>query len=63
MATLRTIPQAVAEYKAKDPNTVLTVTKLRRIVKRGDIPARRFGKAFVISMESLANYLDNYLDA
>lgn len=61
MATLRTIPQAVAEYKARDPQTILTETRLRRMVKRGDIPHKKFGKAFVISMESLDQYFDNLL--
>lgn len=61
MATLRTIPQAVAEYKARDPRTVLSETRLRRLIKRGEIPHRKFGKNFVVSMESLDQYFDNYL--
>lgn len=61
MATLRTIPQAVAEYREKDPKTVLTEARLRRMIKRGEIPHRRFGKNFVVSMESLEQYFDNFL--
>lgn len=61
MATLRTIPQAVAEYRARDPHTILTETRLRRLIKQGEIPHKKFGKAFVISMESLDSYFDNLL--
>lgn len=61
MATLRTIPQAIAEYRAKDPNTVLTETRLRRMVRRGEIPHKRFGRSYVISVESIDKYFENLL--
>ena len=37
MARIRTIPKAVAELKAEDPNTSVTLCRLRRWVKQGKV--------------------------
>lgn len=35
---LRTLPEAIKEVKRLDPDTALTLTALRRMVKNGEIP-------------------------
>lgn len=57
MATMRTIPKAVEEIKAKDPKTALTVLGLRRLVRTGELRAAKIGKRAFISMESLEAFL------
>lgn len=58
MARMRTIPKAVEELRAKDAGSCLTVTALRRWVKRGDIPSTKIGKTFLINMDMLEKHLE-----
>lgn len=36
---IRTIPECVAMLKELDPETAITITALRNMVKRGEVPA------------------------
>lgn len=57
MATMRTIPQAVKEFQAKDPNTPVGRTTLRRWVKQGFVKSVSTGKFPLVNMESLEAFL------
>ena len=38
---MRTIPECVAMLKELDPETAITITALRNMVKRGEVPPFR----------------------
>ena len=51
MARIRTIPKAVEAIKAKDPDTYLNVTSLRRWVKTGKIKSFDGGKIALVDLD------------
>lgn len=57
MPTMRTIPNAVKEYKEKDPYTPVTATALRRWVKDGLVASVKVGRTILCNMESLDLFL------
>lgn len=57
MPTMRTIDQAAALMKAKDPDTAITKTALRRLVTTGQLPSVRVGQKYLISLEVLEAFL------
>lgn len=57
MARVRTIPQAVEEIRAKDPQTVMNKTLLRKMVKRGEIPCMRMDGRVLINLDRLEDAL------
>lgn len=54
---MRTIDQAAAWLLENDPETALTKTALRRLVVTGKLPSVRVGQKYLISLESLEDYL------
>ena len=50
---MRTIPKAAAEIREKDPNTRLTVTVLRRLVKEGKIKSFDGGKCPLVDLDEV----------
>lgn len=54
---IRTIPGAVREIKEKDPNTIMTVATLRKMVKRGEVPHVAIGGRVFVNMERLEEVL------
>lgn len=54
---MRTIDQAAAWLLESDPETALTKTALRRLVVTGMLPSVRVGQKYLISLESLEDYL------
>lgn len=56
-ARVRTIKEAVKYFKEMDPNTALRETALRRLIKRGDIPAVWVGRKQLVSIESIEEFL------
>ena len=54
---LRTIPSAVAEIRAADPNTQITVSTLRHLVRNGIIPIIPNGNRPLVDMAQLTYYL------
>lgn len=54
---MRTLPKAVAELKERDPQSCLTVTRLRTWVKRGDIPSRKAGKNFLVDLDEVERFM------
>lgn len=57
MPTMRTIPNAVKEYRTKDPQTPVTATALRRWVKEGVVASVTVGRTILCNMESLEEFL------
>lgn len=57
MTRVRTIPQAVEEIRAKDPDTVMNTTLLRKMVKRGEIPAMQMGGRVLINLDRLESMM------
>ncbi len=53
MARIRTIRKAAAELAGKDPNTSMTVTRLRRLVKEGKIRSFDGGKCKLVDLDEV----------
>lgn len=54
---MRTIDQAAEWLRATDPDTAFTRTALRRLVTTGELPSVRIGQKYLISLETLEEYL------
>ena len=54
---MRTIDQAAAWLQENDPETALTKSALRRLVVTGQLPSVRVGQKYLISLETLEDYL------
>lgn len=50
---MRTIPECVAMLKELDPDTAITLTALRNMVKRGKIPTVPVGSKQLINFDML----------
>ena len=57
---MRTIPQAYKEIKAKDPNTSITVSVLRRLVKDGAIETVQVANKRLLNLDLLFSRLSCY---
>lgn len=58
MRKMRTIPQAAAWMKERDPDTALTQTAIRRLVLEGKLPYTAVGTKRLIALEDLEVYLE-----
>ena len=54
---MRTVPQAVKILREEDPETAVTLTALRRMVKQGRIPVTQVGNKPLIDLDKLPEYL------
>lgn len=54
---MRTIREAFEYITAQDPETALTQTALRRLVKTGAIPSVNIGSKNLIALEAIEDYL------
>lgn len=66
MPRIRTIPKAVKEIQAKDPDTYITVARLRKWVKEGRIPTVPDNGTFaLIDLDQLEKFLsgEDYADS
>lgn len=54
--TAMTIRGAATYYKEKNPNTPITETALRRLVKTGDIRSCKIGVKNIITLEAVEEY-------
>ena len=57
---MRTIPQAFKEIKALDPDTSITVSVLRRLVKEGAIETVQVANKRLLNLDLLFNRLSCY---
>lgn len=54
---MRTLPEAINEIKTLDPDTALTLTALRRMVKTGTIPYISVASKKLICLDALLEKL------
>ena len=59
---MRTIPQAIKEIKALDPNTSITVSVLRRMVKDGVVETVQVANKRLLNLDLLFDRLACYND-
>ena len=59
MVRIRTIQQAAAEIKEKDPNTAITEFYIRKILGAGIVPSQRSGGKYLVNMEILERFLES----
>ena len=57
MLHTRTIREAAAWFKNQDPQTCLTETAIRTLLRSGRVPCVRVGKKYLVTIEALEAYL------
>lgn len=57
MIRTRTIREAAVYFRASDPDTSLTETAIRTLLRTGAVPCARVGKKYLVSIEALEEYL------
>lgn len=57
MVRTRTIKEAAAYFREEDPQTCLTETAIRTLLRSGAVPSVRVGKKYLVSLEALEGYL------
>lgn len=57
MLTLRAPRAAAAYFRERDPDTAITESYIRRLIRDGDIPSVRNGAKILIAVESIEQYL------
>ena len=57
MLHTRTIREASVWFKSQDPQTCLTETAIRTLLRSGRVPCVRVGKKYLVTIEALEAYL------
>ena len=57
MVRARTIREAAVFFREKDPQTCLTETAIRTLLRTGTVPSVRVGKKYLVTVEALEAYL------
>lgn len=57
MVRTRTIKEAAVYFRESDPQTSLTETAIRTLLRSGAVPSVRVGKKYLVSLEALEGYL------
>ena len=57
MVRARTIREAAAYFQENDPQTCLTETAIRTLLRTGTVPSVRVGKKYLVTVEALETYL------
>ena len=57
MLHTRTIREAAVWFKSQDPQTCLTETAIRTLLRSGRVPCVRVGKIYLVTIETLEVYL------
>lgn len=57
MLHTRTIKEAAAFFRESDPQTCLTETAIRTLLRTGKVPCARIGKKYLVTIEALEDYL------
>ena len=58
MVRPRTIREAAAYFQESDPQTCLTETAIRTLLRTGAVPSARVGKKYLVTIEALEAYLE-----
>lgn len=56
MRLMRTIDEAAAFLRQADPNTAVTKTALRRLIRSGEIPSVRVGAKYLVDLGALDDF-------
>ncbi len=62
MVRTRTIKEAAAYFREEDPQTSLTETAIRTLLRSGAVPSVRVGKKYLVSLEALESYLTGEIE-
>ena len=62
MIRTRTIKEAAAFFRENDPQTCLTETAIRTLLRTGKVPCARIGKKYLVTIEALEDYLRSGVD-
>lgn len=57
MVRTRTIREAAAYFREEDPQTCLTETAIRTLLRTGAVPSVRVGRKYLVTVEALEAYL------
>jgi hypothetical protein len=57
MVRTRTIKEAAVYFRETDPQTSLTETAIRTLLRTGAVPSVRVGKKYLVAVEALESYL------
>lgn len=57
MVRTRTIKEAAAYFREENPQTSLTETAIRTLLRTGAVPSVRVGKKYLVTIEALEGYL------
>lgn len=58
MIRTRTIREAAAYFQESDPQTCLTETAIRTLLRTGAVPCACVGRKYLVTIEALEAYLD-----
>ena len=59
---IRTINGAVAEIRTQDPGSAVTASFVRRLCKDGKIPCVMSGTRYLVSVESILEYINTKIE-
>ena len=62
MVRTRTIKEAAMYFRENDPQTCLTETAIRTLLRTGKVPCARVGKKYLVTIEALEEYLCSNTD-
>lgn len=62
MIRTRTIKEAAAFFRENDPQTCLTETAIRTLLRTGKVPCARVGKKYLVTIEALEDFLRSGAD-
>lgn len=57
MVRTRTIREAAAHFRENDPQTSLTETAIRTLLRTGAVPSVKVGRKYLVTVEALEAYL------
>jgi len=59
LSKIRTIRQAAAFFSKHDPETCLTETALRTLIRQGRIPSSRVGRKYLVDLDAVSRYFSD----
>ena len=59
----RTIREAASYFRETDPQTCLTETAIRRLIRSEVVPSVRVGRKYLVTVEALEAYLSGVIQS
>lgn len=59
----RTIHEAASYFRETDPQTCLTETAIRRLIRSGAVPSVCVGRKYLVTVEALEAYLSGAIQS